>query len=78
MPSDYLSEEINTDHLIEINRQIQNVNINGLSSNDGQSRRRRQVKEEDEPVRYNFEDSDDDKVEDDPVAWALASRSGML
>lgn len=78
VPSDYLSEEINTDHLIEINRQIQNVNINGLSSNDGQSRRRRQVKEEDEPVRYNFEDSDDDKVEDDPVAWALASRSGQL
>ena len=65
--------------MLQIDKQLRHTRISQNSRPDEQQQQRRVRRKHPAPEvqRYEFDESDDEKVEDDPVAWALASRAGI-
>ena len=81
IPSDYLTEDVHDEHVLLIKQHLQQTHISKTSRLEERTRKRRtrlSSTHSQELQRYEFDESDDEEVTDDPVAWALASRAGML
>jgi len=66
----------------QLDQEVRRISLNDQPPNFSPARppRTRQLSSStQQPVRYSFAESDDEEAkEEDPIAWALASRSGRL
>ena len=68
-------DDLNDEQLLELNQQLERAAIQ-KQQRVFEKTPSRKTRTSSNLVQYEFDDSDDEKYADDPVAWALASRTG--